>query len=80
MIFETKAGRYWPIDHSAEIELVSRGFVAPLDWQSYEALVVFMREAGREAPEVWDRENPFCLEHPEKELTKPLLVSKVETQ
>lgn len=65
MIFETKQGIYQPIDESAHELLVNYGFLSPLDWQSYESMVTFLREEGREAPELWDSENPFCLERPE---------------
>lgn len=66
MIFETKNGVYWPIDESAHAELQDRGFQSPLDAWAYDALCNFLREDQRNVPELWDRENPFCLENPER--------------
>lgn len=61
MIFETKNGRYWPIDSDAEHATERYHMLPPMDWQSYEAMKVFLREAGETLPELYDPENPFNL-------------------
>jgi hypothetical protein len=61
MIFETKRGLYWPIDADAEHVLNRFGFVSPLDWRAYEAMVTFLREEGEVTPELWEPDDPFSL-------------------
>jgi hypothetical protein len=61
MIFETKSGLYWPIDESAHHVLNHFGFISPLDWQSYEAMIKMIEADQLGTVELWEPDNPFSL-------------------